>query len=152
MNNLYSILDNYVLITAGIAWFTAGVLKVIIDFVVMKKVSFLRVVGSGGMPSSHTSTVVSLAIASGYFSGISSTEFAISVILAIIVIHDAVGVRQETGKQAELLNHMMFETSLFSDIDFEKKLKEYVGHTPFQVAVGALVGIVVSTICINIFR
>lgn len=152
MNNLYSILNNYVLITASISWFTAGVLKVIIDFIVMKRVSLTRVVGSGGMPSSHTSTVVALTIASGYFSGVSSTEFAISVILAIIVIHDAVGVRQETGKQAELLNHMMFDTSLFNDIDFEKRLKEYVGHTPFQVAVGAIVGIIVSTICINIFR
>ena len=150
MNSLAMILENKVLIIAGLGWVTAGILKVIIELIINKKLSVSRLLGSGGMPSSHTSTVVSLVIAVGYDGGLNTVQFAIVVIFAIIVIHDAVGVRQETGKQAQILNQIMFDTSIFDDLDFEKRLKEYIGHTPFQVLVGAIVGVVVSTISIRI--
>lgn len=149
MNSLAMILQNKILIIAGLGWVTAGILKVIIELILNKKLTINRLLGSGGMPSSHTSTVVSLVIAVGYDSGLNTVQFAIAVIFAIIVIHDAVGVRQETGKQAQILNHIMFDTTVFDDLDFEKRLKEYVGHTPFQVLVGAIVGVLVSIISIR---
>ena len=148
MSFLMKLVSNRPLIIAATSWIVAGVLKTIIDFIINKRLSLRRIVGAGGMPSSHTATVVALAISIAYYSGVSSTEFAIALIFMIIVIHDATGVRLETGKQAKVLNAMMFESDAFKDLDFEKELKEYVGHTPTQAFVGALVGILVSTIMI----
>ena len=152
MRVLKEILSNHSLIIAATAWFTAGILKVFVELRVNKKFSILRVVGAGGMPSSHTSTVVALAIALGYYEGLGSAAFALAVIFAIIVIHDAVGVRLETGKQAKVLNTMMFESDAFSELDFETALKEYVGHTPLQALVGAIVGILVAMIMIFVIK
>ena len=143
MSFLMKLVSNRPLIIAATSWIVAGVLKTIIDFIINKRLSLRRIVGAGGMPSSHTATVVALAISIAYYSGVSSTEFAIALIFMIIVIHDATGVRLETGKQAKVLNAMMFESDAFKDLDFEKELKEYVGHTPTQAFVGALVGILV---------
>lgn len=144
MDFISKILLNKPLIIAAVAFLVAGIIKAIIDFIINKKFSFTRIVGAGGMPSSHTSTVVALSIGVGYYSGIDTASFAVAIILMIIVIHDAVGVRLETGKQAKVLNAMMFESDAFKDMDFEKKLKEYVGHTPSQALVGAIVGIIVA--------
>ena len=143
------LLNNKVLLIAAVSWLTAGVIKTVIELVVHKKLLVSRVFGAGGMPSSHTSTVIALAISTAYYAGVGSTSFAIAVIFAIVVIHDAIGVRQETGKQAKVLNAMMFESNAFDDLDFEKKLKEYIGHTPFQVLVGGIVGAIVATIMVN---
>ena len=150
MDFLLKILSNKPIIIATCSWVVAGILKTIIDFAVNKKFSLRRIFGAGGMPSSHTSTVVALAISVAYYSGAESVSFAIAIIFMIIVIHDAIGVRLETGKQAKVLNVMMFESDAFKDLDFENKLKEYVGHTPTQAFVGALVGIIVSMIMILI--
>ena len=152
MKVLTAILLNHSLVIAATAWLTAGVLKVLVELRINKKLTISRVVGAGGMPSSHTSTVVALVIALGYYEGLSSASFALAVILAIIVIHDAVGVRLETGKQAKVLNTMMFESDAFSELDFETALKEYVGHTPSQALVGAIVGIIVATIMIFVIK
>lgn len=146
-----NLIANKVLLTAAVAWLTAGVIKVIIETIVYKKFDIRRVFGAGGMPSSHTATVVSLAISTGYYAGIDSTLFAVASILAIIVVHDAVGVRLETGKQAKVLNTMIFESSLFEDFNM-KKLKEYVGHTPKQAFWGGVVGIIVTIIMINFVK
>lgn len=102
-----------------------------------------RLVGSGGMPSSHSATVCALVTATCYEYGAGSFEFAISLILAIIVMYDAMGVRRETGIQAQVLNDMMkiFEDMGRSEISPHDKLKEFVGHTPLQVLMGALLGI-----------
>lgn len=148
MRFLIELVNNKPLVIAALSWLTAGVLKMFVELRVNKKLHLSRIVGAGGMPSSHTATVVSLAIALGHYSGLSSSEFALAAIFAIIVIHDAVGVRLETGKQAKVLNTMMFESEAFKDLDFEKQLKEYVGHTPLQALAGAVVGIIVSTIMI----
>ena len=148
MTVLNELLHNKPLIIAALSWLVAGILKVLVELRVNRKLTISRVVGAGGMPSSHTSTVVSLLVAIGYYQGLTSTEFALATIFAIIVIHDAVGVRLETGKQAKVLNTMMFESDAFKDLDFEKQLKEYVGHTPSQALAGAIVGIIVSMIMI----
>ena len=150
MNGLLEIFQNKVLLISATSWFIAGVLKMLVELRVNKVFSISRIMGAGGMPSSHTSTVVSLVVSLGYYSGLSSGVFAVATILAIIVIHDAVGVRLETGKQAKVLNTMMFHSSAFKDLDFEKQLKEYVGHTPSQAFVGAIVGILVSITMINL--
>ena len=139
-----SLIENRPLIISATSWLVAGILKMFVELRVNKKLSLSRIVGAGGMPSSHTSTVVALAISIGYYQGLASAEFALAMIFAIIVIHDAVGVRLETGKQAKVLNTMMFESEAFKDLDFEKQLKEYVGHTPSQALVGAIVGVIVA--------
>lgn len=150
MEFVKEIISNRPLVIAAVAWFVAGVLKVFVELRVNKKLSFLRIMGAGGMPSSHTSTVVALAIALGFYEGLSSASFAISVFFAIIVIHDAVGVRLETGKQAKVLNAMLSDKETFKELDFEGKLKEYVGHTPLQALMGAIVGIIVAFVSISI--
>ena len=112
---------------------------------IMKKFEPERLIGSGGMPSSHASTVCALATASGRVYGLGTFEFAVTVIMAIIVMHDAMGVRLETGKQAKLLNEIIatFKT-LDGKVLTEEKLKEFVGHTPLQVFMGALLGIAIG--------
>lgn len=151
MNFIDELIGNRVLITSALAWLVAGVIKTIIEFLMFKKLDLRRIFGAGGMPSSHTSTVVALAISIGYVSGINSVDFALAVIFAIVVIHDAIGVRLETGKQAKVLNLMMFESEAFKDLDFERKLKEYVGHTPLQALAGAVVGAFTAAISLSLF-
>ena len=123
MEVLKDLASNKPLVIAAIAWFTAGILKVLVEMRVNKKLSIKRVMGAGGMPSSHTSTVIALAISLGYYEGIKSPIFALAVIFTIIVIHDAVGVRLETGKQAKVLNTMINESETFKELDFETQLK-----------------------------
>lgn len=150
MRFLIELVNNKPLIIAAMSWLVAGILKMFVELRVNNKLHISRIIGAGGMPSSHTATVVSLAIALGFYNGLRSSEFALASIFAIIVIHDAVGVRLETGKQAKVLNTMMFESNAFKDLDFEKQLKEYVGHTPLQALAGAIVGIIVSIFMIFI--
>ncbi len=97
------------------------------------------------MPSGHSATVAAMATRSGMIYGLGSFEFAVTVMLAIIVMHDAMGVRLETGKQAKAINEMMeLLKTLGQDITNEEKLKEFVGHTPSQVVAGAILGIVIA--------
>ena len=110
-----------------------------------KNFSAERLVGSGGMPSSHSATVCALTTSAGIRYGVESFEFAICFILASVVMYDAIGVRQETGKQAKLLNLIMEQDLFHLDNEhFQKKLKELVGHTPLQVLAGAVLGILVA--------
>ena len=148
MEFLKDLASNKPLLIAATAWFVAGVLKVLVELRVNKKLSLMRIMGAGGMPSSHTSTVIALAISLGYYEGIKSPIFALAVIFTIVVIHDAVGVRLETGKQSKVLNTMINESKTFKELDVETQLKEYVGHTPSQALMGAIVGALVATICI----
>ena len=105
-----------------------------------------RLVGSGGMPSSHSATVCALATATYFEYSASSFEFAITAILAIIVMYDARGVRRETGIQAQLLNEILkiFTDMGRSELSAYDKLKEFVGHTPLQVFAGAVLGILIA--------
>ena len=126
-------------------WFGIQLFKVIWDLVVTHKFDFKRILGAGGMPSSHSGVVTSLAAMIGKTQGLTSPIFALSVIFAFIVMYDAAGVRRAAGKQAKLLNKLI-ETPGLSNIEVQEKLVEVLGHTPTQVIVGAIVGIVVGLI------
>ena len=140
--------SNQTLMTGVTGWVVAQVLKTILDIGLNHSFNPERLVGSGGMPSSHSSTVCSLATAAALRYGVGSFEFAISLILAIIVMYDAMGVRRETGIQAQVLNEMLrvFEDMGRSEISAHDKLKEFVGHTPLQVLMGALLGILCGVV------
>lgn len=136
---------NQVLMTAVVGWLVAQILKTLIDLALNRNFNPERLVGSGGMPSSHSSTVCALTTAASYRYGVSSFEFAISFVLSMIVMYDAMGVRRETGKQAKLLNSILLENPLKLNGEFlQETLKEYVGHTPLQVAAGALLGVLLA--------
>ena len=140
---LYALVTNRFLIIGLTSWLWAQVLKTIIYAFMNKKLDLSRLVGDGGMPSGHSATVASLTTAALLCYGPGSFQFAISLILAIVVCKDAMGVRLETGKQAVMLNEMMrvFNVLTSSEQLPEAKLKEFVGHTPIQVMAGILLGI-----------
>lgn len=142
MDWIFDLFSNPFLLTSLSSWFVAQVMKVIINAIINKKIIWERLVGDGGMPSGHSATVSSLAVITGLRFGMNSFQFAIAAILAVIVCHDATGVRQETGKQAIVINEMLdtferMKMGYSSDI----VLKEFVGHTPLQVAAGISIGI-----------
>lgn len=138
--------EKSVLVPSLTAWLTAQIIKVLIYLIKYKKFDFRRLVGSGGMPSSHSSFVTSLATAVALERGFESVEFAICTVLALIVMYDAAGVRRAAGQQARILNKIMnnWEKSDFSETD--KHLKELLGHTPKEVFAGAVLGIVISVV------
>ena len=148
MTNFFSgLLTNRILLASFFAWFSAQVLKTLIYVIVNKDFNPERLVGDGGMPSSHSATVMALVTATAFYYGSNTFEFAVTAILALIVMHDAMGVRRETGKQAKAINNMMeWLTDMNNNISPEEKLKEFVGHSPSQVFFGALLGIVVGFI------
>ena len=114
-----------------------------------KKIDISRFVGSGGMPSSHSSFVTSLATAIGIQRGYESLEFAMALVFALIVMYDAAGVRRAVGKQAKILNKMIEDIQEHrKDVFNEKRLKELVGHTPVEVLSGAILGIVIANIMV----
>lgn len=152
MNWFIDIVTNPFLLTSLSGWGIAQVLKVIINAVVYKKYDWRRLFGDGGMPSGHSATVSSLACITGLVYGMNSFEFAFTAILAIIVCHDAMGVRMETGKQAMILNEIIESIDIiFSHEVAEVKLKEMVGHTMPQVLAGITLGVVDAIIVYNIF-
>ena len=145
-------LGNQVLVSAVVGWTVAQVLKTLIDFAYNKTFNAERQVRSGGMPRSHSATDCGLTTAAGLKYGAGSFEFAISFILSMVVMYDAVGVRQETGKQARLLNSILLENPLkLSGEVLQQKLKEYVGHTPIQVFAGAVLGIILALVINNYY-
>ena len=146
MNDFFTQLPkNRFLIVPVLTWFCIQVFKVVWDLVTTKKFNFKRILGAGGMPSSHTAIVVSLSVLIGKEFGFDSPIFALSTIFAFIVMYDAAGVRRAAGKQARLLNKIV-ETPGLSDIEVQERLVEVLGHTPFQVIVGAMIGIIVGAI------
>ena len=147
---LSKLLDNKIIVTAFIAWLVAQVLKTIIHAFVYKTLDLKRLVGDGGMPSCHSAVVSSCALMTGLTQGFDSAIFAVILVMAIIVMHDASGVRLETGKQARAIKDISQILEELSNIHIDdEKLKEFVGHTHLQVFMGALLGIVVALICYN---
>ncbi len=126
-------------------WFCIQLFKVIWDLVVTHKFNFKRILGAGGMPSSHSAVVTSIATMIGKTQGINSPIFALAVMFAFVVMYDAAGVRRAAGKQAKLLNKLV-ETPGLSNIQVQEKLVEVLGHTPLQVIVGAAIGVTVGLI------
>ena len=146
MDNLPNFhLGNLILFLSVVAWAVAQILKVVVVLVQKHRLDFRNILSSGGMPSSHSAFVCACAAATGNLYGWSSALFAIAAVLAIVVMYDAMGVRRETGKQAKLLNMIMEQDFFKFDNElFQKRLKEFVGHTPLQVAAGAVLGIVLA--------
>ena len=141
---------NPILTVALLAWFVAQVLKTLINFLLLGKFQLERMWGDGGMPSAHSATVCAMVIATARSEGFGSAIFAVAAVVAIITMHDAMGVRRETGEQAKVLNKMIEQW-----IDVTEKnapflqnmhLKEMVGHTPLQVLAGFVVGCVVGAL------
>ncbi len=150
MDIINELFQNRILMASFWGWFVAQILKTIIYVIVNKNFNPERLMGDGGMPSSHSATVMALVTATYLTYGAGTFEFAISGVLALIVMHDAMGVRRQTGMQAEVINNMMdWFKQLDQDIPVEQKLKEFVGHTPLQVFFGALLGIIVGAIVIG---
>lgn len=137
---------NSVLWTAVIGWASAQVLKVILTLIVYKKLDFTRITGSGGMPSSHSSFVVSLTMAVGFTQGFHSAMFAICAVMSFVTMYDAAGVRRSAGQQAAILNKLVETWGKEDKSLTEKKLKELLGHTPVEVIAGALLGIIIAII------
>ena len=126
-------------------WFCIQLFKVIWDLVATHKFNFKRILGAGGMPSSHSAVVTSLATMVGKDNGIDSAIFAVSAIFACIVMYDAAGVRRAAGKQAKILNKIV-ETPGLTNLQVQERLVEVLGHTPTQVIVGAAIGVLVGLI------
>ena len=149
MQFIHSVLTfNEILTVSLLSWFVAQVLKTIINFVLLGRFQLERMWGDGGMPSAHSATVTAMVIATARSEGIHSAIFAVAAVVAIITMHDAMGVRRETGEQAKVLNQMIAQW-----IDVSEKnapflqnmhLKEMVGHTPLQVMAGFALGILVG--------
>lgn len=141
------LINNRIFMASVSGWLVAQILKTIIHMWFNRKFVAERLVGSGGMPSSHSATVCALAAAAGMEYGGGSFQFAMAAIFAIVVMYDAMGVRRETGIQARVLNEMMeLFTNMGKEMSVEDKLKEFVGHTPLQVLMGALLGILIAVI------
>ena len=144
MSYLQQLAANSVLLTALIGWFAAQALKIVLSW--DKKLDFKRFIGSGGMPSSHASVVMSLTMAVGFENGFDSAAFAISAVVAFVVMYDAAGIRRSAGQQAAILNKLV-ESVVKADFPgTEKKLKELLGHTPIEVFGGAILGIIIAII------
>ena len=147
---IFDFISKELLISAA-AWFIAQIIKCIISLVLNHTLTANIAFGSGGMPSSHSATVCALTASIGVSCGTNSAIFALSCIFSFIVMYDAMGVRRETGDQGKVINMMV---ELFQDmgkpIPAEKKLKELVGHTPMQVVMGAILGVAVGLLLMNI--
>lgn len=164
MNFLREITSNYILNCAFIAWLSAQIIKTLLYVIVTKKFDAERLVGAGGMPSSHSALVTALSLSVARQEGISSPLFAIAFIVTAIVIYDAMGVRREAGEHAKVLNMLLeawdnsaflkkiedFSDKIVYKKDSSKKeknkneLKEFIGHTPLEVVGGVILGIIVT--------
>ena len=133
-----------VLLIAVSAWAAAQVLKLLISIALYRKFDINYLITGGGMPSSHSSLVCATAVSCGISTGFGSTVFAVAAVLAFIVMYDAANVRRETGEQSKVLNYIMHNWAEYRPEDFERDLKELVGHTPLQVVAGGILGAVVG--------
>lgn len=145
MNILTEIVRNKCIYVPFILWFLIQTFKVVSDLVVNKKLNVKRIIGAGGMPSSHSAVVCSLSMLVGREYGFDSGIFAIALVMSFIVMYDAAGVRRALGKQARILNKIL-ETPGMSTVEVQEKLIEALGHTPIQVFVGAVIGFFVGFI------
>jgi hypothetical protein len=143
MTVLNQIIAMKVLIIPIASWFVAQALKVITQSIREKHLNLRYMVSSGGMPSAHSALVCALATTAGIVYGINSGIFAISTILALIVMYDAAGVRQTVDRQSAMLNHLL-TTFPKTPPEFEHFMQNLVGHTRFQVIVGAILGILLA--------
>jgi acid phosphatase family membrane protein YuiD len=152
MNYVNIFTGNFILNLSIFAWAMAQVFKFILVLIQKHKVDFRYILSGGGMPSSHSAFVCACATSVGRLYGWSSPLFAIAAVTAIVVMYDASNVRRAAGEQAKILNYMMEHWAQMPPAIFSKELKELLGHTPFQVMVGAILGIVIGYVCPALFH
>lgn len=145
MNIFEEIITNKYIYIPVLLWFFIQLFKVMWDLIKDHKFDFKRILGAGGMPSSHSAVVCSLAVLIGKEYGFSSPIFALAIIFAVVVMYDACGVRRAAGKQAKLLNKIISTPGL-TGVQVQERLVEVLGHTPVQVFVGALIGFIAGAI------
>lgn len=146
MHSPAEILGNTVLICALTAWALAQLIKFPLYRIIDKKWDWHRIFGSGGMPSSHSAFVTALSIMVGVVNGFDTPEFAISFVLGAIVMYDASGVRRETGLQGQKINQILRNVLVDGKPISDDDMKELVGHSPFEVLMGALLGVIVALV------
>ncbi len=145
MNNFMGFVQNKYIYVPFFLWFGIQLFKLIYDLVTTKKFNFKRIIGAGGMPSSHSAVVSGLATLIGKYEGVNTPLFALSLIVALVVMYDACGVRRAAGKQAAMLNKIV-ETPGLTGVQVSERLVEVLGHTPIQVLVGAFIGLIAGLI------
>lgn len=139
------IFQNRILWASGVAWALAQLTKFMVVLVADRRIDLTRLVGAGGMPSSHTAFVCALSLATGREVGFHHPLFAVAFVFASIVMYDATGVRQAVGRQAEVLNQIVDDLYHAAGIRPER-LRELLGHTPIEVLAGALLGITTALV------
>lgn len=145
ITDLSLIFRNKIIIIAFITWILNQSLKLMVFYITEKKWDIRRFVGAGGMPSTHSALSICVATTIGLKEGWESPLFALAIVIAFIIMADAAGVRRATGEQAKVLNKIILE--FFEERKIrDKNLKELVGHTPFEVIVGAFIGIIMAWI------
>ena len=145
MDVFTQIMNNRFIWIPFFTWLVIQTFKVIWDLVTTKKFNFKRIIGAGGMPSSHSAIVMAISVLVGRETGFDSWQFALSLVFSSVVMYDAAGVRRAAGKQARLLNKII-ETPGLTGVQVQEKLVEVLGHTPLQVFVGAIIGIIIGSI------
>ncbi len=144
-NSVFLIFQNKVFWATLLGWVTAQTIKIVINSVKERKFNFRWLFSTGGMPSAHSSGVMALATAVGLQQGFDSAIFIVTFVIAVVIAFDAQGVRRSTGQQAEILNKIMDDIYWRRKIQ-EDRLKELIGHTPFEVFVGSLIGIIIAAL------
>ena len=148
---MYDIITNLALVIPVSAWAIAQLIKVFVVLARERRFDWWFLVRSGGMPSAHTALVCALATAVAMMLGFNSVAFAIAAILAMVVMYDAAGVRQAVGRQSRILNRIVRELREKRPRDeVERDLREFIGHTQFQVIAGAILGILVAWVWLTI--
>ncbi len=147
MNFFSLVLENKVLMIALVSWGVAQGSKVLIEILSYRKVDLKRFVGSGGMPSSYSAFVMALSTGIGKLEGWESPLFAIALSFAFVVMYDAAGVRRAAGKQAEILN-IIIKDMVEHKVLKEERLKELIGHTPIEVIIGGIIGVITANIMV----
>jgi len=145
-----NLLLNFSLISAACAMSLAQIIKVIVYLIKEKKLNFGHLLEAGGMPSAHSGAVSALMISVALSNGVNSPVFAAVVVFGLIVMYDAAGVRRAASEQALVLNKITKHLNFTNELDSYEKLKEILGHTPFEVAVGAILGIL-TTLMLYLF-
>lgn len=145
MTVLQELLNNKYIIVPMFVWLGIQIFKTVWDLVKEKKFNFKRILGAGGMPSSHSAVVCCLSTLIGRNVGFDSAIFGLAVIMSLVVMYDAAGVRRAAGKQAKILNKIVNTPGLAIET-VQEKLQEVLGHTPVEVFVGALIGIIIGCI------
>lgn len=140
INYLRQLLSNYVLICAVTAWITAQLFKLPLHYLTTKKWDWMILISPGGMPSSHSAISTATALAIGLYDGFDSSLFALAMALATIVVYDAVSIRRQAGFHAEWINYLVEEILKGGNLSY-KKLREVLGHTPFEAMAGVILGI-----------